>query len=65
MADLHSGVGVGGGSGRWEVEIVMTSGKARSDLGQISAEMSGVHPVVTCAGGCSAALEFNLRSTTG
>lgn len=48
-----------------EVEIVATSGKARSDLRQISAEMSGVHPMVTLSGDSSAVLEFNLRSATG
>lgn len=59
--------GGGGGSGGEgaEVEIAVTSGKARSDLGQISSEMSGVHPVVTLAGDSSAVMEFNLRSTTG
>lgn len=50
-ADLDSGVDVvvggGGAGGGPEVKIVVTSGKARSDLRQISAETSGVHPVVT------------------
>lgn len=59
-------VGGGGGvcvsGGGVQVEIAMTSGKARSDLRQISAEMSGVHPVVTLAGKL---LELNLGSTTG
>lgn len=56
----------GGGGGRGaEVEIVMTCRKAWSDLRQISAEMSGVHPVVTLTYDSSAVLEFNLRSTTG
>lgn len=52
---------------RWEeaeVEIAATSGSVRSDLWQISVEMSGVHPVVTLTGDSSAVLEFNLRSTT-
>lgn len=55
----------GGGGGGPKVEITMTSGKARSDLRQISAEMSGVHPVVTLTSDSSAVLEFSLRSTTG
>lgn len=44
-------------------EIVATTGKPRSNLGQIRAEVSGVHPVVNFTRNFLALREFNLRST--
>ena len=59
------GGGAGGGGGGGGGAIAVTSREAPSDLRQISAEMSRVHPLVTVACDSSALAGFNSRSTPG